>query len=234
MKRLIGRGYLLTGSVALLAFSLLLAACGANAGAASNGSTAATPTCGPNTAFKSVTGKITATGAGSVTVTDAKGAQTVVLISSTTRITRVVTVSPTALTTGTSVQVLADASATTARRIVVLQGGSGFTGGGFGRGAGGTPPAGVNTACFQRRSQTPGTGFQGLRGTVDSASGTKLTIDDPRGQTFTLTITSATIIETSASGTQSDLMVGAQVQASGIVRNGSLAARNITIQSAGQ
>ncbi len=225
------RAYASGSFVAVVALSMALAACGTPAAAAST-----TPTCPPASSFKSVTGTISAVGSNVITVATSGGGQALVHLTSTTRVTKMVTVTPADLTAGTSVQVTTDTAATTAQRILLLPTGQGSFGGRGGQGFGrGTPPAGVNASCFQRQGQGRGqpSAFQGLRGTVESASSTKLIIDDSQGQTFTLAITSATVIETTAAGTAADLTVGATVMASGSATSDGITARTITVRAAG-
>jgi hypothetical protein len=224
--------------IALAALMMLLAACGTQGTAAASSATA-TATCPPARSFKTVTGAISATGANVITVTSSNGSKTLVHLTTSTRITRIVAATPTDLTTGAIVQVTTDTAATAAQRIVIVpmgQGGFGGRGGGTGFGRG-TPPAGFNSACFQRQGTPSGTGgpggFQGLRGTVASATSTQLVLDDAQGQTFTVAITSATVILTSASGTASDLSVGLTVSASGTATSDGISARTITVQEAG-
>ncbi len=221
-------------TVALAALMMLLAACGTPGTAAASSATA-TPTCPPARSFKTVTGTISGTAANAITVTSGNGSKTLVHLTSTTRITRILAAKPSDLTTSATVQVTTDTAVTAAQRIVIVpmgQGGFGGRGGtGFGRGR---PPAGFNSACFQRQGTPSGTGgFQGLRGTVASASSTQLVLDDAQGQTFTVAITSATVILTSASGTASDLSAGLMVTASGTATSDGISARTITVQEAG-
>lgn len=220
--------------VALAALMMLLAAC-STAGAAASSATA-TATCPPARSFKTVSGTISATDTNAITVTSSNGSKTLVHLTSTTRVTRILVAKPSDLTTGATVQVTTDTAVTAAQRIVIVPAGqNGFGGRGGGSGFGrGTPPAGFNSACFQRQGTPSGTGgFQGLRGTVASASNTQLVLDDAQGQTFTVAITSATVILTSASGTASDLSVGLAVSASGTATSDGISARTITVQEAG-
>jgi hypothetical protein len=226
------RAYASGGFVAVVALSMLLAACGTPGAAAAS----ATPTCPPASAFQAVTGTISAVGSNVITVATSSGAHTLVHLTSNTRITKMVTATPADLTAGKAVQVTTDTAATTAQRILLFPSGQGTFGGRGGPGFGQrTPPAGVNVACFQRRGQGRGQpgAFQGLRGTVDSASSTQIIIDDPQGQTFTLAITSATVIETTAAGTPADLTVGATVMAAGAATSDGITARTITVRGAG-
>jgi Domain of unknown function (DUF5666) len=250
MTRTVRLTYRAGGVFAAVALSMLVAACGGSAsasgGGASTASTSPTPTCPPTGTFKAVTGTISNVASNAITVAGANGAATLVHLSSSTRITRVVSTTPASLSSGTAVQVSTDTGVTSAQRIVILSGGQGGAGsfGGFGGGrrgtpSAGTPPAGANRACFQRAGQGSGTGsgqgsgFQGLRGTVDSASSTQLVLDDSQGQTFTVAITPSTVIETSAAGAQSDLSAGATVTATGTAASDGIDARAITVQAAG-
>jgi hypothetical protein len=225
------------GLITTILFSASLVGCGAASGAAASGA-AATSTCPPTSTFKTVTGHITAVGSGAITVTDSSGAATQVHVTSTTRVTRIALLSPTALTAGTSVLVVTDTNATIAQRISVLAQGAAGTGGpGFGSGRfSGTPSAGSNAACARRQGQGfgqgfgQGSGFQGLRGTVDSATSTKLVFDDVQGQTYSVAITSATVIQQTAQAQTSDLKVGLTVTAIGSVTSTGMTARTITIQ----
>ncbi len=239
--------------VAPLALALALAGCGSSAlGAAA--SATATPTCPPATAalnFKTVTGSVSAVSGNGFTVTDASGKVTQVQIGSNAVITKIVSGSPADLAAGTAVQVVTDTNATTAQRIRVLGSGaesgrSGFAGFG-GRTGSATPPAGVNPACFRRargqgqgsgqgqgqgQSQGQGSGFQGLRGTVDSATSTKLVFDDAQGQTYSVAITSSTVIQKISAAKASDVQPGMHVTVAGTTSSTGITARSVTIQSA--
>lgn len=229
-----GRLVLTSVGVALASALLALTGCGSAAGASPRAATSATPTCPPAGNFKSVSGTITATGNNTITVTESTGAQMVVQLTPSTRITKQVTEAPTSIADGTSVLIVSDKNATTAQRISVLAsaGGSGFGSGGFGRfGGTGTPGTGRASACFSRTpgagraggsfgsggtaGSGAGAGFQGLRGTVDAVNDNQIVIDDAEGQTFSLTITSSTVTTATSSGTASDLVTGARVSASG-------------------
>jgi hypothetical protein len=211
---------------------LLLASCGSSAAASAN----ATPTCAA-VPFTVVNGTISAASNGSFTVTGANGATTTLHLAANATIRKLTTLPVSSLTAGTRVQVVTDTDVTTAQRIILTTAGQG-TGGGFGGGNGGvarTPSA--NSSCFSRRGQgTPGSGipgqntFRGIRGTVDTATGTKLTMEDAQGQVYNLAITPSTLIETTATGQPSDLTVGSQVQATGTkAADGSVTARTITV-----
>lgn len=240
----------LRSGIALLAlplFGALLAACGSSSSTSSTsiaGATA-TATCPPAGAFKSVTGTITTVGSGAITLTDSNGAVTQVQLPSSVRITRTVSVTAADLPSGTAVQVVTDTNATTAKSIRVVSGTAGAGQGGFGPGGGfggrgganGTPGAGANPGCFRRgqgagQGQTPGqgSGFQGLRGTVDSATSAKLTFDDSQGQTYSVAITSSTTISKVESAQASDLRTGMKVTVVGDTTSGGLTARTIAVQ----
>jgi hypothetical protein len=226
-----------------LALVTLLAACGA---ASASPGAQATATCPPTPSFTAVTGSVSAVNASSVTVKESSGASVTVTLASTTRYSVMTSVAATSLTQGTPVLVLTDTNATTARSVRVLSGtgtgaGGGFGGGGFGGGARGTPRPGANPACARRGGfgggagggATDGTGasgFQGLRGTVDSATATTLTFDDAQGQTYSVALTSATVITKTAAGQASDVKVGANVTILAQKANGQLEARTVTIQ----
>ncbi|WIG60694.1 MAG: hypothetical protein OJF49_003442 [Ktedonobacterales bacterium] len=241
MGRTIHTTRFVIGAMLALALGALLTACGSASAASS--AAKATPTCAPTRAAKAVSGTISATAAGSITVTDASGTATQVQIDSNTRITRIVTKTAADLTAGTNVQVVTDSAVTAAQRIVILTGTTGSGGfGGFGGRGQGTPPAGTNPACFRRGQGTPGagfgagngngtgSGFQGIRGTVDSATSTKLVFDDTQGQTFSCAITPTTIIQTSEQGQITDLIAGAKVMVIGTASGADIVARTITIQ----
>lgn len=229
--------------------SVLLAGCG-TASASTSANASATPTCTPQASFKTVTGKITSTGSGSIAVTDSQGKVTQVQISSTTRLTQIAHPAATSLATGTSVLVLTDTNATVAQRINVLgagANGSGSGGFGFGSGSGrptGTPSASArgNARCFQRTGQrfgqgTPGAGngngggsFQGIQGTIDTINGAHLTFHDAQGQEYSVAITSTTVIQQTAQAKASDLKVGMNVAVVGSASSNGIAARTIAIQ----
>ncbi|HEY7343565.1 MAG TPA: hypothetical protein VH591_22040 [Ktedonobacterales bacterium] len=232
--------------------SVLLAGCG-TASASTSASGSATPTCPPQASFKTVTGKITSTGSGTIAVTDSQGKVTQVQISSTTRLTQIAHPAATSLATGTSVLVLTDTNATVAQRISVLQAGANGSGGsggfGFGSGSGraaGTPSASAraNSTCFQRTGQrrgqgTPGAGngngsggsaFQGIQGTIDTISSAHLTFHDAQGQEYSIAITSATVIQQTAQAKASDLKVGMNVVVVGSASSNGIAARTVAIQ----
>ncbi|HEX9038983.1 MAG TPA: hypothetical protein VF808_18520 [Ktedonobacterales bacterium] len=220
-----------------LALAALLTACGS---ATASPGAQATATCPPAPSFTSVTGAVTALGSGTVTVKDLAGASVTVALASTTRYSLTTTVAPSSLTAGMSVVVITDTNATVARSVRVLStngtgGGGGFGAGGFG-GPRGTPGAGSNAACAGRFNGGAGAangtnGFQGLRGTVDSATATTLTFDDAQGQTYSVALTSATVITKTAAGQAGDLKVGANVTILAGKTNGQLEARTVTIQS---
>src|SRR5690349_19643892 len=182
------------GSAAVCLFVLALVGCASSS--ASAASAAPTPTCPATPAFASVAGRVTAVKSGAITVTTSAGKATQVLITSATRMTKMVAVKPSALAAGTPVLVVTDTNATKATSIRIQNGQAGGFGG---RGAAGaTPPAGVNAACFRRQGQgrgqngqgqqgqSTGGAFQGLRGTVDSATSAKLVFDDAQGQTYSV------------------------------------------------
>ena len=216
---------------------LLLAACGTSSTTGATGGAAATPTCPSAPTLTVVNGTISAVSGGSLTVTGTNGATTTVHLAANATIRKLTTLPISSLTAGTSVQVVTDTDVTTAQRIVLTPAGQG-TGGGFGGGAGRpTRTPGANAGCFSRRGQgTPGSGipgqntFRGIRGTVDSATSTKLTMEDAQGQGYNLAITPTTLIQTTATGQPSDLTVGSQVQATGTkAADGSVTARTITV-----
>jgi len=227
--------------------SVLLAGCGT---ASASTSASASATCPPQASFKTVTGKITSTGSGTIAVTDSQGKVTQVQIASTTRISQTAHPAATSLATGTSVLVLTDTNATVAQRINVLAAGANGTGsGGFGFGPGtgrptGTPSASArgNARCFQRTGQrfgqgTPGAGngngggaFQGIQGTVDTINSAHLTFHDAQGQEYSVAITSATVIQQTAQAKASDLKVSMNVVVVGSASSNGIAARTIAIQ----
>lgn len=228
------------GSAAVCLFVLALVGCASSS--ASAASAAPTPTCPATPAFASVAGRVTAVKSGAITVTTSAGKATQVLITSATRMTKMVAVKPSALAAGTPVLVVTDTNATKATSIRIQNGQAGGFGG---RGAAGaTPPAGVNAACFRRQGQGrgqngqgqqgQGTGgaFQGLRGTVDSATSAKLVFDDAQGQTYSVAILPSTVIEEMVAAHASDLKVGQTVIATGTTAAAGLSARTILIQPA--
>jgi len=238
------------GIAAACLFVLALAGCASSS--ASAASAAPTPTCPATPAVAVVTGRITAIKTGAITVTTSAGKATQVLITSSTRLTKTVAVQPSALTAGTPVLVVTDTNATKATSIRIQTGQAGQAGGFGGRGAAGaTPPAGVNAACFRQRGQGRGQNgqgqqgqgqqgqgsgqrgvFQGLRGTVDSATSTKLVFDDTQGQTYSVAILPSTVIDEMAAAHASDLKVGQTVLATGTTASTGLSARTILIQPA--
>ncbi|HEU4784339.1 MAG TPA: hypothetical protein VFS83_13440 [Ktedonobacterales bacterium] len=229
--------------------SVLLAGCGA-ASASTSASTSATATCPPAASFKTVTGKITAVGSGSIAVTDSQGKVAQVRIAATTRLTQIAHPAATSLAVGTSVLVLTDTNATVAQRINVLGAGANGSGGsggfGFGSGSGsgrptGTPSARANARCFQRTGQgfgqgTPRAGngasgaFQGVQGTIDTINSARLTFHDAQGQEYSVAITPATVIQQTALAKTSDLTVGMNVAVVGSASSAGIAARTIAIQ----
>lgn len=225
-----GRFALLVGIILCLAVAL--AACGV--GATSAASATGTPSCAPTRTaqVQSVTGMISAVNVNALQVTDMKNGQVhTVELTSSTRITRIVTTSASSLTPGSVVQVTADSSETAAQRIVITpQGANGF---GSRSGARGTPPAGFRPACMGTR--TPGQAGQGtfrggVRGTVSSATSTRVVVADAQGQTLTFAITPSTVILTTATATPSDLTVGSSVIVTGTTSGSSVVARMIVIQ----
>lgn len=234
-------------SGALVVVAALVAGCGgATAAAGSTGASAsATPTCAPTPAFASVAGTIASVSGSTLTINAVSGTSTQVTVSSTTRVTKLMTAKPADLTSGTRVQVMTDPATTTAQRILVLPAGIG-AGTGAGTGAGGFPRAGAtgtpgarfNRNCLRQNGQGAGTGQGfgqgargGLTGTVDSASSTQLVVNDTQGQSFTLAITPTTLIETSAVGQVSDLTTGARVQVTGAKTAAGITARSIVVES---
>lgn len=238
----------------LMVASVLLAGCG-TASASTSANASATPTCPPQASFKTLTGKITSTGSGTIAVTDSQGKVTQVQISSTTRLTQIAHPAATSLATGTSVLVLTDTNATVAQRIRVVGAGANGSGGfGFGSGSGsgsgrptgsGTPSARASSRCFQRTGQrfgqgTPGAGnggaFQGVQGTIDTINSGRLTFHDAQGQEYSVAITPATVIQQTAQAKASDLKVGMNVMVVGSASASGIAARTIAIQdqAAGQ
>ncbi|MGH2486041.1 MAG: hypothetical protein ACRDHE_08525, partial [Ktedonobacterales bacterium] len=196
---------------AVLLLSVFLAGCGQSSNVAGAAATPTCPARA--TAAKSVSGTVASVGSSSLTVTQADGTTSTVHLDSKTRITKFSIVTSSAITTGARVSVVADTAVTTAKDVLVNPAGATVGGGnGFGRGRGagtgpGTPTTRVNRSCFPTRA--PGTpvaggrpgggtggignftqgllgntsGYQGLNGTVDSITATKLTFDDPQGQT---------------------------------------------------
>jgi len=232
----------------LMIATVLLAGCG-TASASTSANASATATCPPQASFKTVTGKITSTGSGTIAVTDSQGKVTQVQISSTTRLTQIAHPAATSLAMGTSVLVLTDTNATVAQRINVLGAGANGSGGfGFGSGSGsgrptgtGTPSARADSRCFQRTGQrfgqgTPGAGngnggaFQGVQGTIDTINSGRLTFHDAQGQEYSVAITPATVIQQTALAKASDLKVGMNVVAVGSASSAGIAARTIAIQ----
>jgi len=236
------------GIAAACLFVLALAGCASSS--ASAASAAPTPTCPATPAFATVTGRVTTVRSGAITVTTSAGKATQVLITSSTRMTKTVVVKPSALVAGTPVLVVTDTNATKATSIRIQTGTAGQAGGFGGRGAAGaTPPAGVNAACFRRQGQGRGQNgqgqqgqqgqgagqrgaFQGLRGTVDSATSTKLVFDDTQGQTYSVAILPSTVVDEMATARASDLKVGETVIAMGTPAAAGLSARTILIQPA--
>lgn len=222
----------------ILAAAALVSACGgsANAGAASAAS--ATPTCSPTPSFTSVSGTVQSVSGNTITVSAANGTATRVTVAQNTRITKLVTATPAALTQGTRVQVMTDASTTSAQRILIVPQTARGSGGFPAAGASGTPAARFNRGCLRQGGQGEGGQgqgtqgrFAGLAGTVESASSSQLVVDDAQSQTFTLAITPATLIETSAAGQLSDVTTGAKVLVTGTRAAGGIAARSITLES---
>lgn len=239
MRALQSRLVLIGAVVGVVTTMILLAGCGT--ASANTAAVSATPTCPPQTAFTSVTGRISSVGSGTFAVTDAQGAVTQVQIAVTTRLTQVAHPAATSLAVGTSVLVLTDTNATVARRINVL--GSGALGtGSFGFGGGrptGTPSARANANCFPRGGQRNGQGgvgqggngqFQGIQGTIDSVSSTHLVFHDAQGQAYSVAITSVTVIQRTTQAKASDLKVGLTVTALGTATSSGIMARSVVIQ----
>jgi hypothetical protein len=230
-----GRTPILLGIALCLAAGL--AACGS--ASASTGSATATPNCTSARAAQPATstGTISNVTASAFQLTDTSGKVTTVQLTANTRITRVVTGTAASLTSGAIVQITADATGTTAQRITVASqaaNGNGF-GNGFRGGARGTPPAGSSAACAGTR--TPGRNnfqgnFAGIRGTVASATSTRVVVNDAQGQTLTFAITPTTQILTTTSGSASDLTPGSTAVVTGTLAGTTLTARTIVIQKA--
>lgn len=226
---------------ALLVVGAGLTACGTSTAAAA--SATSTPNCTrgrPAVAFTSITGTITgvSSSANSVQVTSASGQVTSLQLTTTTRITKIVTATAESLTPGTTIQVTPDTSGSSAMRIVIAPSGTGGFGLGNGGAARGTPPAGVNPACLATRTPrlgggqgTQGTqGQQAIRGTVTSASSAHVVLTDTSGETLAFAITPSTVILSSASGSASDLTSGSKVTVTGTLSGSVLTARTIVLQ----
>lgn len=235
---------------AILLLSAFLAGCGPSSSAAS---ASATPTCPSRPALKTVAGAITTVASGAVTITQADGSTSVVHLDSKTRITKFSVVSASTITAGSFVQVVADTAETTAKYVLITPQSLGRGGGGFGGRGSGTPTARVNRSCFPTRVPgTPGSGrtgagpgglgnigqnllggnsagYQGLRGTVDSVTATKLTFDDQQGQTFSVALTPATMILFVGPGQVSDITQGEKALASGTPTSDGITARNLIV-----
>ncbi len=237
MRRTLGVAW---AAIVPAALCLVLASCG-GASAANGAAAAPTPTCPPaSTAtanLKFISGKITSAGTGSITVTPTTGASVAVQITSTTRISKLVSSSPSAVQVGDTAQVTADASGTVAQRIIV-QGA-----GGFGRGgetgsatrvpgsATRVPGSGFNPACSRRTGRGNG-GFAaagGQGGRVSEVSSSQITLTDAQGQTLTYGISPTTVIIAPTTGSSADLKTGATVTVVGQVAGSSLTARSIVI-----
>jgi hypothetical protein len=212
-----------------------LAACGS--ASASTGSATATPNCTPARAGQAATstGTISNVTASAFQLTDASGKVTSVQLTVNTRISRIVTGTAASLTPGAIVQVTADSTGTAAQSIVVASQAANGNGNGFRGGFRGTPPAGSSAACVGTR--TPGRNnfqgnFAGIRGTVASATSTRVVVNDAQGQTLTFAITPTTQIRTTTSGSASDLAPGSTAVVTGTLAGTTLTARTIVIQKA--
>ena len=240
MRRTVGIAWAAMGPAALC---LVLASCG-GASAASNGAPAAsTPTCPPGgsatASFKSVSGKITSAGAGSITVSPSSGASVMVQITSTTRISKLVSSRLSAVQVGQVAQVTPDATGTIAQRIIVQSAGGSGRGGGSGGQPSATrsPGSGFNPACSRRAGSGAGgfgaAGGQGFE-RVSEVSSSQIMLTDAQGQTATYSVTANTVILAPTTGSAADLRTGAAVTVTGQVAGSSITARSIVVTSATQ
>ena len=78
--------------------------------------------------------------------------------------------------------------------------------------------------------QGKGNTFQGLRGTIESVTSSRLVFDDAQGQTYSVAITATTAIQRTDQAKASDLAAGMAVMATGTASSNGIAARTITIQ----
>ncbi|HEX8034798.1 MAG TPA: hypothetical protein VF510_13165 [Ktedonobacterales bacterium] len=238
MRRTVGVAW---AAIVPATLCLVLASCG-GASAASNGAAAPTPTCPPaasaTASLKVVSGKITSTGAGSITVSPSSGGSVTVQITSTTRITKLASSSLSTVQVGEVAQVTPDATGTIAQRIIV-QGA-----GGFGRGstsgrqpsATRVPGSGFNPACSRRAGSGTG-GFgatNGQGGRVSEVSSSQIVLTDAQGQTLTYSVTATTVILAPTTGSATDLKTGAAVTVTGQAASSSITARSIVVTSAAQ
>ena len=212
---------------------LLVAGCGSTASAKSAVAATVTPTCPPVVPTKSITGSVKSVSSGSFTVTTTAGASATVHLTSNTLITHQIVATVASLTTGQAVEVSTDSSGVTALRVVVI-GTSGGGGTGTRRfGGSGTPTAGRNASCFRRGAGSgfaPGAGaFSGIRGTLTSVSSNQLVLTDSQGQSYTVAVTSSTVITSLGKATASDLVPGDPVTASGPATSDGITARTLLI-----
>lgn len=221
---------------------MALAGCGASSASASGVAAAPTPTCPPartaTATFKTVSGKITSVGTGSLTVAPASGASVSVQFTSTTRITKLAATTLSAVQVGQVAQVTPDTTGTIADRVT-LQGASGFGRGAAGGGATGTPGATrtpgarINPACFRRTGQGVG-GFgatAGQGGRVSQVSASQITLTDAQGQTLTYGLTSSTVVVAPTAATTADLAPEETVTLTGQAAGSGISARAIIITS---
>ncbi len=239
-------GRALALALAPAALCLALAGCGAAGGtanAASSAKAAATPTCPattPTASVKFVTGKITAAGAGTITVAPTNGAAVTVQVTSTTRLTRLAPTTLSAVQAGDAAQITADSSGVIATRVTVTGAGGGFRNGDGAANSGQpratrTPGARFNPACFQRPNQAGSlfgaAGAQSSR--VTDVSSTQITVTDAQGESLTYGVNSSTVILAPTSATAADLVAGASAIVTGTASGSTIVARSIIITAAG-
>ena len=223
------------GPLAVGGSLLAMAACGSGT-STTGAAVAATPSCptrpGAGT-IASVNGTITTLAAGTFTVTDVAGKVTTVQYAATTRITHLQVVPATALTAGTTVQVITkptQANGVTLAQTVIVQTASTGTGGGTGGGRGGV---------HGRAGCVPGgaaAGLRGVNGTIGTynASTQQLTVIAATGTTYLITCDASTLIATSGPGSAADLTQGATVTVRGTSTGTNVIARQIQVLTTGQ
>jgi hypothetical protein len=211
---------------------VLLTGCGTTVAASKSIGATATPTCPPVIPTRSISGTIQAIFSSYFTVATGSGGAATMHFSSTTRFTRQVRTTAAALTAGMAAQIITDSSGVIALRVVVT-GTPGSRSSGFG-GIRGTPVARGNANCFRRGA---GTGFgqgagssTGIRGTLTVVSSSQLVLSDSQGQSYTVAMTSSTVIISITSAQSGDLRVGDTVTAAGTTTSDGINARTVMIQ----
>jgi Domain of unknown function (DUF5666) len=236
---------LLGSSILLALLTVLIAGCSVPflpTSSSTNTSATSATACPTVVPSQAVRGTIQSINGSTIVLTDANGNSVTATYTSTTRFTRQVKASTTALVSGTFVFVAVTQNADntyTATSITLTNGGNGQRfGGGFGGGSGRRG----NSPCRQgQRGNFGGQNFagmtgnaRGITGTVSQLSGKTLTVTDVNQADYTVTLNATTQIIQTSQASASSLQVGMRINVVGM-RNaqGVITARSVTILAAG-